>query len=131
MDQPSSSFPRRDHAAPEIDEVERIASQVSWDNLADIGVQSGNDDADDGMQSRDDDADDLENEGPRIGHGDWVDGMWHNPIDPHPMAPSERRSGVGYYAILVARTCLNLCLVSSLLPSSSKSGDPPPNNHLP
>jgi hypothetical protein len=31
----------------------------------------------------------------------------------------------------VARTCLNPCLVSSLLPSNSRSDDPPPNNLLP
>ena len=38
---------------------------------------------------------------------------------------------VGYYAILAAWTCLNLCLVSLRLPSSSRSGDLSPNNHLP
>jgi hypothetical protein len=58
----------------------------------DVSVQFGNDDADDGVQSGDDDVDDLENEGPGIGHGGWVDGEWHDPIDPHPIAPRERCS---------------------------------------
>jgi hypothetical protein len=35
----------------------------------------------------------LENEGSGIGHGGWVDGQWHDPIDPHPIAPKERHSG--------------------------------------
>jgi hypothetical protein len=89
MDQPSSSSPHREDTAPEIDEVNRIASQMAWDNMANVSVQFGNDDADDGVQSGDDDADDLENEGPRIEHGGWVDGQWHDLIDPHPIAPTE------------------------------------------
>jgi hypothetical protein len=81
MDQPSSSSPHREDAAPKIDEVERIASQMSWDDMANIGVQFGNDDADD-----------LKNEGPGIVHGGWVDGQWHDPIDSHPNTPRERHS---------------------------------------
>jgi hypothetical protein len=71
MDQPSSSSLHREDATLEIDEVKRIASQMSWDDLADVG----NDDADDGVQSGDYDSDNLENKGPRIGHGGWVDGQ--------------------------------------------------------
>jgi hypothetical protein len=56
MDQPSSSSLHKEDAAPEIDKVKRIASQMSWDDLADVGVQFGNDDADDSVQSGDDDA---------------------------------------------------------------------------
>jgi hypothetical protein len=41
-------------------QVEWIASQMSWDDLADVRVQFGNDDAYDGVQSRDDDADNQE-----------------------------------------------------------------------
>ena len=41
---------------------------MSWDDLADVGVQFGNDDANDRVQSGDDDADYLANEGPGIGH---------------------------------------------------------------
>jgi hypothetical protein len=33
---------------------------MSWDDLADVRVQFGNDDAYDGVQSRDDDADNQE-----------------------------------------------------------------------
>jgi hypothetical protein len=62
---------------------------MSWDDLANIDVQFGNDYADDGVQSGDNDADDLANEGPGIGPGGWVDGMWHDPIDPHQIAPRE------------------------------------------
>jgi hypothetical protein len=50
MDQPSSSSPHREDAVPEIDEVERIASQISWNDLADVRVQFGNDGADDCVQ---------------------------------------------------------------------------------
>jgi hypothetical protein len=41
------------------------------------------------------------------------------------------KQDVWYYAILVARTCINLCLVSLHLPSSSRSSDPPSHNLLP
>jgi len=37
---------------------------------------------------------------------------------------------VGYYTILTAWTCLNLCLMPLRLPSSSRSGDLSPNNLL-
>jgi hypothetical protein len=65
---------------------------MSWDDLANVIVQFGGDDADDGVQSGDDDDNNLENEGPGIGHEGWVGGQWHDPIDPHPIAPRERRS---------------------------------------
>jgi hypothetical protein len=65
---------------------------MSWDDLADVGVQFWNDDADDGVQSGEDDANDLANKGSRIGHGCWIDSVWHDPIDPHPIAPREQRS---------------------------------------
>jgi hypothetical protein len=56
-------------------------------------VQFKNDDADDDFQSTgDDDAEDLTHEGPGIGHEGWVKGVWHNPIDPHPITPRERLS---------------------------------------
>jgi hypothetical protein len=41
------------------------------------------------------------------------------------------QQNVDYYATLMARTCINPCLVSLLLPWSSRSGDPPSNNLLP
>jgi hypothetical protein len=59
-------------------------------------VQFGNNDADDGVQSGDDDDDNLENKGPGIGHWGWVGGQWHDPIDPHPIAPREHRSGLEF-----------------------------------
>jgi hypothetical protein len=61
MGQPPSSSPHREDAILKIDEVERIASQMSWDDLADVYVQLENDDADNGVQFGDNDADDLEN----------------------------------------------------------------------
>jgi hypothetical protein len=77
----------------EIGEVERIASQMSWHDLANVAVQFENDDADANVQSAgDDDADDLATEGPGIGLGGWVEGVWHDPIDPHPITPRECRS---------------------------------------
>jgi hypothetical protein len=92
MDQPSSSSPQREGATPQIDEVGRIASQMSWDDLSDISVQFGDDNDDDGVQSRDDDDDDLADEGPGIGHGAWVGGVWHDQIDPHHFATRESQS---------------------------------------
>ena len=41
MDHPASSSPRRDDAALQDKDIERIASQMEWDNEADVGVQSG------------------------------------------------------------------------------------------
>jgi hypothetical protein len=56
---------------------------MSWDDEASVvGAQSGYDEADVGIQSGDD-------EGPQIGEGAWVEGVWHDPIDPHPFAPRE------------------------------------------
>jgi hypothetical protein len=89
MDQLLSSSSHREDAALEINEVERIASQMSWDDLTNVRVQFGNNDADDNVQSGDNDAGDLENEGPGIGHGGWMDGQWHDPIDPHAITPRE------------------------------------------
>ena len=111
MDQPSSSSPQREDAAAQIDEVERIASEVAWDDLVDVSAQTGTDNADDGVQSRDDDANDLADEGPGIGHGGWVDGVWHDPIDPHPVAPRESHSRSEVdpdyipYPVMVMTTC--------------------------
>jgi hypothetical protein len=81
MGQPSSSSPQREDAAPQIDEVEGIASQMLWDDLANVVVQFGNYDADNGVQSGDDDDDNLENEGPRIGHGGWVSVFYRLPTE--------------------------------------------------
>ena len=30
--------------------------------------------------------------GPRIGEGAWVDGVWKDPLDPHPVEPRQRCS---------------------------------------
>ena len=84
MDPPSSSSPRRDDAAPQ-DELEQIASQMEWDNQADIDVQSGEDES--GV-----DAETGDEDGPRVGQGAWVDGKWHNPLDPHPIPQRESHS---------------------------------------
>ena len=58
-----SSSPKREDEVPQIDEVERIASHVAWDDLANVGAQTDNDDANDSVQSGDDDGDDLADEG--------------------------------------------------------------------
>jgi hypothetical protein len=91
MDHPLSSSPQREDAAPQIDEVEKIASQMAWEDEADIGVQSGDDEAD--FQSGKD-------KGPQIGEGAWVGGVWHNLIDPHPFAPRESLSRLEFDRIM-------------------------------
>jgi hypothetical protein len=58
---------------------------MAWDDEADIGVQSRDVDANDGIQLGDD-------EGPGIGHGAWVGGVWHDQIDPHHFATRESQS---------------------------------------
>ena len=40
MDPPLSSSSRRDDAAPQ-DKLEQIASQMEWDNVANVGAQFG------------------------------------------------------------------------------------------
>jgi hypothetical protein len=73
MDHLSSSSPQRDDAASQDDEIEQIASHMVGDDESGVGVES-----------RDD-------EGPKVGHGAWVEGQWHDPIDPHSFAPRESR----------------------------------------
>jgi hypothetical protein len=55
------------------------------DDEGNVRVQSEDDDAGNSVESGDD-------EGPEIGHGAWVGGVWHDPIDPHPFPPRESRS---------------------------------------
>ena len=72
---PSSS--RRDDAAPQGeggDELERIASQIEWDEEYNHNFVS------------------EEEEGPRIGQGAWVDGKWQDPLDPFLVEPRQSRS---------------------------------------
>ena len=70
---PSSS--RRDDAAPQGeggDELEKIASQIEWDEEYDRNSVS------------------EDEEGPRIGQG--VGGKWQDPLDPFPVEPRQSRS---------------------------------------
>ena len=72
---PSSS--RRDEAAPQGeggDELERIASQIEWEEEYDCNSVS------------------EDEEGPRIGQGAWVDGKLQDPLDPFPVEPRQSRS---------------------------------------
>ena len=77
MDPSLSSSSRRDAAAPQGeggDELEKIASQIEWDE-----DQRSNSISED-------------EEGPRIGQGAWVDGKWQDPLDPFPIEPRQSRS---------------------------------------
>ena len=56
------------------EEIDQIASQMDWANEGDAGVES-----------RDD-------EGPQIGRGAYVAGVWCDPIDPHLFPQRERCS---------------------------------------
>jgi hypothetical protein len=85
MDISSPSSPRRDDAAPQGEDLENIVSQMEWDDEYSGGVQFGNNEYDVDAVSRDDDD-------PRIGQGAWVDGKWHDPLDPHPVQPRESHS---------------------------------------
>ena len=80
MDPPSSSSPRRDDAALQ-DELREIASQMELETQADVDVQSATDEAESGDE-----------DGPRVGQGAWVDGRWHDPLDPHTFPQRESRS---------------------------------------
>uniref|UniRef100_K3Y197 Uncharacterized protein n=1 Tax=Setaria italica TaxID=4555 RepID=K3Y197_SETIT len=61
--------------------MDQIASQMpSWEDEANIGVGSR----------------DENNDGPEIGAGVWVEGVWQDPLDPHPLPPREGRSMVDF-----------------------------------
>ena len=74
------------------------------DDEGNVRVQSEDDDAGNGVESGDD-------EGPKIGHGAWVGGVWHDPIDPHPFTPRVSRSRLEVdldyvpYPVQVMTTC--------------------------
>ena len=89
MDPSLSSSPRRDDAAPQDEDINQIASQMEWDNEADIGVQSEDDELDIDVESRDED-------GPRMGQGAWVGNKLHDPMDPHHFPHRESRSRVNF-----------------------------------
>ena len=77
MDPSLPSLSRRDDAAPQGeggDELERIASQIEWDEEYNRNSIS------------------EEEEGPRIGQGAWVDGKWQDPLDPFPVEPGQSHS---------------------------------------
>ena len=77
MDPSLPSLSRRDDATPQGeggDELEKIASQIEWDE-----DQRSNSISED-------------EEGPRIGQGAWVDGKWQDPLDPFPVEPRQSRS---------------------------------------
>ena len=76
---PCSSW--RDDAAPQGeggDELEQIASQIEW------------------VEEYDRNSISEDEEGPRIGEGAWVDGVWKDPLDPHPVEPRQRWSRVEF-----------------------------------
>uniref|UniRef100_K3XSL7 Uncharacterized protein n=1 Tax=Setaria italica TaxID=4555 RepID=K3XSL7_SETIT len=61
--------------------MDQIASQIpSWKDETNIGIGS-----------RDED-----NDGPEIGAGAWVEGMWQDHLDPHPLPPRESYSTVDF-----------------------------------
>ena len=76
MDPSLPSPSRRDEASPqgEGEDLEKIASQMEWDDEYNVDAVS----EDEG--------------GPRIGEGAWVDGVWQDPLDPHPVEPRQRCS---------------------------------------
>jgi len=76
MDPSLPSPSRRDEASPqgEGEDLEKIASQMEWDDEYNIDVVS------------------EDEEGPRIGEGAWLDGVWQDPLDPHPVEPRQRCS---------------------------------------
>ena len=84
MELPSSSSPQRDDAKLQ-DELQQIVSHMELKNQADIDVQSVQDESDVDAESGDED-------GPRVGQGAWVDGRWHDPLDPHTFPQRESRS---------------------------------------
>ena len=53
---------------------------MEWDNEANVGVQSEDEEFDGGVEFGDEDD-------PRIGQGAWVGNRWHDPLDPHPVLP--------------------------------------------
>ena len=72
MSHPSPSSPQRE--IPMDEEIERITSQMDWDDEGDAGVEHGDD------------------EGPRVGQGAYVAGVWCDAIDPHLFGPRQRCS---------------------------------------
>nr|TKW25490.1 hypothetical protein SEVIR_3G123500v2 [Setaria viridis] len=62
-------------------EMDQIASQMpSWEDEANIHVESGDED----------------NDGPEIGAGAWEEGVWQDPLDPHPLPLRERHSTMDF-----------------------------------
>ena len=72
MSHPSPSSPQRE--IPMDEEIERITSQMDWDDEGDAGVEHGDD------------------EGPREGQWAFLAGVWMEAIDPHPCPPRQRFS---------------------------------------
>ena len=71
MSHPSPSSPQREIPMSQDEEFERIVSQMEWDDEGDAGVEHGDD------------------EGPRVGQGAYVAGVWCDAIDPHPFGPRQ------------------------------------------
>ena len=81
MDRPSSSSPQRDDPAPKDDEINRIASQMEWQN-----DQSGNEHSNDSEESGDE-------QGRVQGPGYWQGNVWVDLVDEHPnFQPRQRWS---------------------------------------
>ena len=70
MSHPSPSSPQWE--IPMDEEIEQITSQMDWDDEGDAGVEHGDD------------------EGPRVGQGAYVAGVWCDPIDLHLFGPKQR-----------------------------------------
>ena len=78
MSHPSSPSPQGENAMTQDEEIEQIASQMDLDDHGDAEDESGDD------------------EGPQIGRGAYVDGVWQDPLDPHPIPQIERHSRSEY-----------------------------------
>ena len=70
----SSPSPQGENAMTQDEKIEQIASQMDWNDHGDAQDESGDD------------------EGPQIGRGAYVGGVWQDPLDPHPFPERERRS---------------------------------------
>ena len=65
MSHPSSPSPQGENAMTQDEEIEQIASQMDWNDHGDAQDESGDD------------------EGPQIGRGAYVGGVWQDPLDSH------------------------------------------------
>ena len=94
----SSHSPQRENPMSQEEEIDHILTQMKWDEDANPGVHSGDD------------------EGPQMGQGAYVARVWCNPLDPHPVPPRERCSRSEFNPDYVpspirVRTCKRACII--------------------